>query len=72
MKKTAKQILDEATEFGGKAITRDGLVDLMKQYALQVAAETRKKCARRATVKHISIVAVVDKDSILDVEILTP
>jgi len=68
MKKTAKQML-EATELRGKSITRDGLVDLMKLYALQVATETRKKCAKRATVKHVGTVAMVDKDSILDVDI---
>jgi len=48
------------------------VVRAMKKYALLVATETRKKCARRATVRHISTVAVVDKDSILDVEIELP
>lgn len=70
--KTAGGIVDNATEFGTKVLTRYDLIWMMKRYALIVAGNTRKRCANRATIKHIGTFAVVDKESILDVEIITP
>ena len=65
--KTARQVLEK----NGWSFS-EGIVSSMKEYAAIVATDTRKRCAKQATVKHTGTVAGVDKQSILDVEILTP
>jgi len=78
MNKTAEEILRKSNPFSVEVsefesdyvVSFDDAILAMKEYALQVSTETRKKCAKRATVKHVGTVAMVDKESILDVSII--
>jgi len=67
MKKTAVDFIIKHGVHG-----ENSWLDCMRDYANYVATETRKKCAKQATVKFVGAVAMIDKESILDVKIETP
>jgi len=46
--KTAEQLIDEATNYGGKSQTKNDLIRLLEEYAQQVAEHTIQDCANNA------------------------
>jgi len=68
--KTAEQLIDESTNYGGKAQSKNDLIMLLKEYAQQVAEQVRQDCWDNIAGQRFTHDEM--KQSILDTEIKLP